>query len=245
METYLQALVANDPSKLNVASSLKYTDNGVTAQLGDGLWETATGIDNTKRLDFADPVLGNVASQVVINEGSSGGCGSSGDVIYQVRLKVVQNQITEIESMTVRRSGAANGFFSVPNMKPEPVFTQAIPASQRMSRSELIEVLDLYVDYLEGSKKGNEVPFDDGCKRYENGVVTANGKASFEMQSMWRFHVTRRYPVIDEEAGIIWGMLPFEQTANALVVGEAFKIMNGKIMMIQAVMANIPAKTWD
>jgi hypothetical protein len=51
--------------------------------------------------------------------------------------------------------------------------------------------------------------------------------------------------VIDEEAGITWGMFPFQQTATALVVGEAFKIIDGKIMMIQAVMTNMPTKAWD
>lgn len=248
LDAYLDALVAHNPSSLNVAGTLKYTDNGVAAKLGEGLWKTAVSIDNGKRLDFADPVQKNVATQVVINEAggdSGGGCGGdSGAVIYQVRLKVEQSVITEIESMTVRRSGAANGFFNVQNMKPESVFTEAIPAGQRMSREELIEMLDLYVDYLEGKVKGSEVPFDQNCKRYENGVVTANGKAAFNSQS-WGFKVTRRYPVIDEETGIVWGMLPFNQSERALVVGEAFKIMNDKIMMIQAVMARMPAKTWD
>jgi hypothetical protein len=40
-------------------------------------------------------------------------------------------------------------------------------------------------------------------------------------------------------------MFPFSQAADSLVVGEAFKLMDGKIMMIQAVMANMPAKAWD
>jgi hypothetical protein len=40
-------------------------------------------------------------------------------------------------------------------------------------------------------------------------------------------------------------MFPFTQASTSLVVGEAFKIFGGKIMMIQAVMANMPAKAWD
>jgi hypothetical protein len=244
LDGYLDALAANDPSRLQTASTLKYTDNGVAARLGEGLWTTATSIDDQKRLDFADPQLGNVASQVVVNEGG-GGCGDSSAVIYQVRLKVAQNRITEIESMTVRRSGAANGFFNVENMAPQPVFNQAIPAGQRMSRAELKTVIDLYMDYLEGTRTGAQVPFDADCARYENGVVTANGISAFEAQSMWQFDVTRRYLVIDEAAGIVWGMFPFSQTERALVVGEAFKVIDGKIMMIQAVMARIPSKAWD
>jgi hypothetical protein len=41
--------------------------------------------------------------------------------------------------------------------------------------------------------------------------------------------------IFDEEAGIVSGMLPFQMIANALVVGEAFKMVDAKIMMIQAV----------
>jgi hypothetical protein len=68
--------------------------------------------------------------------------------------------------------------------------------------------------------------------------------SAFNSQSFWSFHVTRRTLVIDEEAGITWGMYPFEQSASALVVGEAFKVVEGKIMMIQAVMANQPTTAW-
>ena len=77
------------------------------------------------------------------------------------------------------------------------------------------------------------------CKRYENGQVTASGLSSFNIQS-WRFNLTRRTLIIDEEAGITWGMYPFTQAANSLVVGEAFKLVDGKITMIQAVMAYQP-----
>lgn len=245
LDSYLEALAANDPSLISVSQNLKYTDNGVEATLGKGLWETAESIDNRKRLDFADPQLGNVATQVVVNEsGGQGGCGDSGSVIYQVRLNVQGSVITEIESMTVRRDDAANGFFNIENMAPEAVFSQAIPAGQRMSREELLEVIDLYMDYLDGDIRGRDVPFDQNCKRYENGVVTASGLASFNMQS-WGFNTTRRYLVVDEDAGIVWGLFPFARTERCLVVGEAFKVIDGKIMMIQAVMARMPAKAWD
>lgn len=237
MQQYLDALIAHDSSTLKLASSVKVTSNGVNAELEDGLFMTGTMVLDDHRLDYADPVVGNVGTQVVINEGSTG-------VIYMVRLKVEKHEITEVETMTVRRQGAANGFFNIDNMKPEAVFLEEIPAEKRMSRDELEAITQLYLDYLEGKKRGPDVPFDEGCKRYENGQVTASGLSSFNAQS-WGFQVTRRILVIDEEAGITWGMFPFFPSESTLVVGEAFKIIDGKIMMIQAVMANQPAKAWD
>jgi hypothetical protein len=232
MQGYIDALIAKDPSKLKVSSTLKYMENGVASMLGETVWKTATALVPDARLDFADPVEGNVASHFVFNEGTT-------PVIYQVRLKVVKQEITEIETMTVRRQGAANGFFNVANMKPEAVFLQPIDPAKRMSREQLKAITELYLGYLDGDKRASEVPFDMGCKRYENGQVTASGLSSFNSQS-WNFDTTHRILVIDEEAGITWGNFPFSQAARALVVGEAFKIIDGKIMMIQAVMANQP-----
>jgi hypothetical protein len=226
---YLDALVAKDPSRLKVSAEVKFTINDEVKKLGDGVWATASSIDKEKRLDFADPVWSNVATQVVVYENGST------PVIYQARLKVVKRQITEIETMEVRQADAANGFFMVDNMKPQPVFFETIEPSKRMNREKLQEIMELYMDYLEGKKSGAELPFDTNCTRYENGVPTASGVAAFQGQS-WFFQVTRRYLIFDEEAGIAWGMFPFFPNAGMLVVGEAFKIIDGKFMMIQAVM---------
>ena len=68
--------------------------------------------------------------------------------------------------------------------------------------------------------------------------------SSFDAQS-WSFSVVRRILIVDEEAGIVWGMFPFTMQSPALVVGEAFKMFGGKIMMIQAVMADMPANAWN
>lgn len=238
LSTYLEALVARDPSKVPAASSLKYTENGAVTQLGDGLWKTASMLVADERLDFADPVAGQVASQLVVNENGTS------PVLYMVRLKVVKHEITEIESMAVRQQGAANGFFVPANMKPQPVFTQPIDPSKAMTRDQLTMLTNTYLDYLDGKIQGASVPFDTNCARYENGVETANGVSSFDTQS-WSFSVVRRILIIDEEAGITWGMYPFTMTANTLVVGEAFKMIQGKIMMIQAVMADMPADAWN
>ncbi len=235
MTGYIDALMAKDPSKLKVSATLKYTENGVAAKLGDSVWMSATSLVPDTLLVFADPPEGQVASQFVFNESAAV------QKIYQVRLKVVTGEITEIESMVVVRG---DQFFRPAGMKPEPVFLQMVDPAQRMSREELIAITELYLEYLEGDKRASEVPFDMSCKRYENGTVTATGLSSFNAQS-WNFDVTHRILVVDEEAGITWGMFPFQQSATALVVGEAFKIIDGKIMMIQAVMTNMPTMAWD
>jgi hypothetical protein len=235
MKAYTDALIAQDPSKLPVASDLKYTENGVTAKLGESAWKEAMSVVADTTLTFADPVEGQVASQFVY------AAAGSTQKIYQVRLKVVEHAIKEIESMVVK---SGDQFFNPAGMKPEAVYSQMIDPAKRTTRDQLRATTELYLGYLEGKKTAAEVPFDMSCKRYENGTVTADGLSSFQLQS-WNFQVTHRILVLDEEAGITWGMFPFQQTETALVVGEAFKIIDGKIMMIQAVMTNMPTKAWN
>ncbi len=44
IDRYLAALAANDPSGLHVADGVRFTENGQTLALGNGLWATATRV---------------------------------------------------------------------------------------------------------------------------------------------------------------------------------------------------------
>ena len=195
-----------------------------------------------ERLDFAYSTVGQVASQLVVNENGTT------PVLYMVRLKIVTGQITEIQSMAVRQAGAANGFFQPANLKPQPVFTQAIDPSMRMTRDQLTTLMNHDPDYLDGKKTGAMVPFDTNCARYENGVATASGVASFDAVQLG---VDRRAPDPDHHSmkRLIKYRLAHVPVRDDLPPrsssGEAFKMIGGKIMMIQAVMADMPADAWN
>lgn len=234
MQMYIDGLLAHDASKLPVATDLKYTENDAKGDLTATVWKTAMKISDDTRLDFADPQEGQVASQFVFTETDGT------QVIYQVRLKVTANKITEIESMAARDG---DQFFNPAGMATPAVFKQK--PTKPMSRDELRATTELYLDYLDGKKTGAELPFAEDCARTENGTVTAQGKSAFEAQN-WAglFDVTHRILVLDEEQGITWGMFPFDKSNTPLVVGEAFKIMDGEIKMIQAVMRRQPSTAW-
>jgi hypothetical protein len=237
LQMYLDAMLAHDPSTLPVSDNLKYTEQGERAKLGDAVWQTFAEPIAKSRLDFADPVFMNVGTQLGFYESGMA------LVRYGLRLKVENGQITEIESMAVRMPD--HFAFSAENLEPKPVFLEK-PAKPN-SREELLAITNLYADYLEGKKQGADLPFAEDCTRYENGVPLAQGKASFEAQS-WSFKVEpRRILIIDEEMGITWGNLPFysDGLGEPLVVGEAFKIVDGEFKMIQAAMRYQNNKEWE
>ena len=239
IDSYFAALAARDPTSLKVSASLKFTENGEARELGEGLWEAGAEVRDDTRMDAFDVPEGQAGCQVVLmdEEGMP--------VIFQLRLKVVAREITEVETMVVRQQGAANGFFSVDGMVPQPVFKEVVDPERQMTREALKATVDKYFDALDtGNWQMAMTKFDADCARYENGFPTATSAMQITSQR-FDFDVVRRYLIIDQEAGLVWGMFPFTQGDNTLVVAELFKVMDDQIMMIQAVMAYMPAKAWD
>jgi hypothetical protein len=42
IDQYLEALESDDPLKLPLADNVRYTENGQTLELGDGIWGTSS-----------------------------------------------------------------------------------------------------------------------------------------------------------------------------------------------------------
>src|SRR5581483_2977584 len=91
---YLSAMVAHKPGGLPLARGARFTENGVELELGQGLWADASRL-TPYRLDMLDVRGGVAASHVVVEAGGA-------RVLLGVRLKVVDRQIAEIETLVVR-----------------------------------------------------------------------------------------------------------------------------------------------
>ena len=134
MNSYLQALVSHDPAKLPARPNLKYTENGVRLNLGDGLWRTASAMP-TYRLDVIDDEAGQVELLGRISENGNNNW-------FAVRLKVeLDHRISEIETLINRSVGGPGGgppgAASQLNTEPNPLMAQPIPAGRRESRADL------------------------------------------------------------------------------------------------------------
>jgi len=270
VDQFLAAVVAHDPSRLTLAKNVRYTENGVTLNLGDGMWGVADGLGAYK-LYFSDPEGGQVGFMgVVIEHGHP--------QIVALRLKVKDRQINEIESI-VARSG--------PGSKPpvalvdKPTFHEALAPSERRSREELIKIANSYFEALVQAK-GGIAPFDPNCTRVENGNITANNPAGPPMmkltcgqqieQEFSKFFTRirdRRFPIVDEERGLVYTVIYFDHdgrmksvklkegsvlgptltvsapfdTPYTFMIGELFKIKDGKISQVEAVLLTVPYYT--
>jgi hypothetical protein len=250
VDAYFEALSERDPAKLPVADRLKYTENGRVLELGEGFWKTA-GARLRYRDYFVDPQTGGAAAFSAFRE-------YDGVAEAFLRLKVANRRITEIETFVVRVGDQR--WFAPENLDNlSGIFAQAVPPEQRHSRDELIAAADAYFTAVqtEGTPQFKQAPFGPGLKRFENGLQTTNvtSKPILERHT-WTPELQleraaykgtrvedRRYPVVDIEHGTVLAVATFRRDGPdtpTLLLAEAFKVTEGKLREIRAVILNLP-----
>jgi hypothetical protein len=279
VDQYLNAVVAHDPKRMPFSADVKYTENYQVLQLGDGFWKTAQSRGKYTHI-FADPEAGQVASMGTMVEADQ-------VLLMSLRLRIELGRITEVETVYYKQGGG--GPNNIAGMDrpyvPEEMWLKSIPPAQRMSRQELIAVADGYFTGLQkndgkGINGTGTYPFTNDCRRIENGSPTAGAPArgnlapdaidAFAMDCMTQFKLGyyfvvqsihgRRYPVVDQERGVVWAHGVIDQgTVNSGVLSngrpftfngfnrpssilftEAFLIEQGKIRRVEMVGPSAP-----
>jgi hypothetical protein len=247
LDSYLDAMAKHDPSKLPVAASVKFTENGKELRLGEGLWKTAG--PSTYRLYALDPAAGDAAAQAVVAE--------SGDLdTFFVRLKIKNKKITELETLVCRKGQAT--FFAPEKMTTAPaLYSEKVPDAEQSTRSQLIQDASAYFTAIqtEGTPDYKAAPIAPEMNRFENGVQTTNvpvmgnpamsGSEQLDRGIFKGLVIDhRRFPVVDTEHGVVVGMMFMHAKENAqlvsILIAEMFKISGAKIRQVQAVMVNVP-----
>ena len=264
---YLEALTARDPSRLPLTDTVRFTENTQSLELGQGLWKTAVAIKY--RQAVADPSQGQIGVFCTVDEGEEH------LALLALRLKVADKKIAEIETIVSRYAGRAVAFDPKALVAPNPLLTETVPIAERVSRERMITLAYLYLEGLE-KNRAEVIPFHEKCNRVENGLQTTNNPALGFMTSLscpeqipLFTYLTkirdRRYPVIDEELGLVWCLVIFDvpgtvktaelpghglielpprtQKPRSALVAELFKIRNSQIHYIEAVLTAVPLGT--
>jgi hypothetical protein len=137
-------------------------------------------------------------------------------VILGLRLKIDHEKIAEMEVLALRKT---SGVFSEPqNLVDKPIFHEVLAPSERRPRAELVRVANSYLE--------------------------------------------RRFPVVDEERGIVLALVRFDHSGHnktitwndgtvhkmnppfdqpySFFIDELFKIVDGKINRIEALVTPVP-----
>lgn len=212
VDLYFSALVAHDPDRLPLTPDARYTENGQTLELGDGIWGVPVLKMGDYKLYFADPFAGQVGFIGTLYENSH-----QRIVFLRLKIEPENKLISEMEFLIPRSSGGFGGAKEqpLPGLVDKPIFREIVPEAERPSRWELERITNLYFEAMEKGT-GKLTPFDPECTRVENGMVTANNKDGQGIGAMdckaqfdtgFSFIITkvreRRYPIIDQERGLV------------------------------------------
>lgn len=246
VDQYVDAMLAHNPKLVPLAKNVKFTENGQRLEIPDALWNSIVG-KGGYRLFVDDPEAGEVAFiGTVREEGRNPGEGTP--AAFALRLKIENRQITEAETIVVRNERAAQNIEKLG--KPNPVFLEAVPPAERMSREDLIQTANQYFSGMEKNDGKGNYPFTDDCNRIENGSQTTNAptpagqqrpdpatatgysaqwgcKEQFQsglLHFVWRIR-DRRFVAVDPERGLVFSFAFFD---HALGKQRTFQTPSGR-----------------
>ncbi|MEI9936577.1 MAG: hypothetical protein WDO69_05065 [Pseudomonadota bacterium] len=238
LAAYFTALAAHSSAGLPLADSVKATENGKAIMVGqDGLWKTAGTVKYYKSALDTDGC--NTASEAVVPEDSS-------DLPVALRLKIVGQKITEIETIAVRAGDYKVSGSNYPS-KPDAIIMSdatvmwetAVPEAMRNTPKEMNAWM---TKYFKAFPAGVCNP-DANCKRLENGnspgacTLGASCQAGDPTGDVIKSHAV----FSDVETGIGVGFDFFMGNADM----HMFKMYGGKVYAVHAVLGAATSTGWD
>jgi hypothetical protein len=255
LDQYLNAVIKHDPNAAPLMIGFRQTENAVVVKLGTGVWKSATAFGKMQRRYF-DTVSGQAAYFGLLVENGESGAPS----VATLRLKVENRKVTEAEWIIARKgdpglSGTTQpGQFGPANVwNPDNLIATAppervVPKEARLSREAMIGITNSYFDGLT-THDGTIIQAHSGCVRIENGTTMTgrgarggpptdctSGLETINIQLV----AGRRFPIVDEEAGVVLAMATFIRkpgtNTRRNMFSEWFFIDNNKIRTIYAAM---------
>jgi hypothetical protein len=228
---YMAALAKKDPTAVRFARNARFTENNVEMPIGnDGLWATVTAVP-PDGLEAADVTSGYAAWIGAVEEHGL-------PVYFGMRLRVLDREIAEVETIVVRTTGLPLPFGDTKKLVHDPSFAQPLQPEQRRPRERLIAVADSYFDTVELNDGQVFAQFTDDCSRIENGILTtssgnqSSGNVAQGCEAQFRLGIyrinkrirERRYTLVDEERGVVVATGFFDH-ANTF---DRYKLTDGR-----------------
>ena len=239
VDAYFTALAAHSAATLPLASTVKFTENGKVLVVGqDGMWKTAGTLKGAH--SALDVTTCSTASEAVVPDGTM-------DLPYAVRLKLVNQQLTEIETIAVhpgdyKVSGSSfasdTGAILMSDMTVH--WEQAVPMAQQNSYGELTSWMDKYFRVFPAGVCNTA----SSCKRLENGggSFSCSAGASCQAGMPAGTPVLKSHAIFaDSETGVGVGFDDFMGNCDM----HMFKMYGGMVYQVDAVLGACSSTGWD
>ncbi|HKO53350.1 MAG TPA: hypothetical protein VJV79_36830, partial [Polyangiaceae bacterium] len=234
IDSYFEALAAHDPSTLPLADTLKFTENGKTSKPADApLWKTAGALKYAH--SALDTETCNVASQAVVPDGTT-------DIPVAVRIKLVDQKITEIETIAARKgdyTGVTSNTAALAATKDTIKWEEPVAADKRNTRAQLTAWMTKYFKQF----PAGVCDTTSTCKRIENGggnFVCGEGASCAASSSSTVLNP--RLVIADVETGLGVGFTLFTGGHPDM---HLFKMYGGQVYAVSAILSKGDSTGWD
>lgn len=165
-ERFMAAMAGQRPADVTWARNVKFTENGVGIQVGEGIWGSIRGKSDAA-LIVPDAQTGTVAWYGLIYDHDAPAWAG-------VRLKVLGSRVSEAE-VIVARERNPGPWGDATRFAIDSRFTSAVPAARRTTRNQLIAAVKDYALSMQDDNGKVHARFDSSCTRTENGTVVTSG----------------------------------------------------------------------
>jgi len=278
LDQYLTAVTTHTPAAAPLFSAFRQTENAVVVRLGTGMWKTATGLGKLQRR-YLDPVSGEAGYFGVIDEGTGSAIVTVRLRVERRQISEAEWFIARRGDPGLngpqQPGQPAGNFFDPDNLAANPPPERVVPKGERSSREAMIAITNSYFDGIT-THDGSIIMAHGGCARTENGT-TVTGRAAGARGATTpspapsrsggpavtdctsgletiniQMVAARRYPIVDEDAGVVLALAVFIRrpgtTTRRNAFSEWFVIENGKIRSIYSAMfypsPEVPVPNW-
>jgi hypothetical protein len=234
MDDVLEKFLTHRTNEIKVAPNVQIYVNTHASRLEDVPLLRVKEI-KSKQV-FSDSVTGNALARTGVEM-------SDGAIAYaSTRLEIAGGEITQIEISFDDSSHVVPSYVTF----LDPLMTTIVPPEKRSSREELKATIERYFQSLT-DHTALAADFDERCDRYHSGQrITNNPSITIESNHPmtcytavvgprpWGPATNIHIPLVDAQHGIVAGytLLLYRNDNAPMYVSEVFKILDGKIRMI-------------
>jgi hypothetical protein len=229
VDKYLDALKKGNPSLMPLAPQAKYIERRKEIPFGQGIWQAPLVVDFSRSLYDVD--ICEIFAEVISAK-------TSHPYVIGTRLKVVDDKITEVESLV---SDTRDWLFDADNyLKYSSTESwDIIPPEKRSDRKTLIKVASDYFDIFQDYSAFDKVPWGIPCVRIEGGMYTnpknePNPSCTVGVPKGGGVPMTNRRYIVDLDMGAVVGQVDFGGE-KGLWDSHIFRLENGKLRYVHVI----------
>jgi hypothetical protein len=265
-DQYLKALVAHNPAGLPLAANVKFSENNVFLKVGDGLWNTITAL-GAGGVEFADVPNGEVGYLSVVQEAKTNSPYAMRMKVNGGKITEIETIVARPSGLIgppaldhFAKRGWFEGMLPQNQRTPRAKMIQLVEGyfdTLQRNNGAIHTTFDPDCNREENAQQSTNNPTNHifpvtnlGCEgQFKTGYFYYDDRAR-----------SRGFPMVDLERGLILARVfldhsgnvskykltdgrelvsPF-RTPSSLCILELFRIRSGKILQIEATIAQVP-----